>query len=1094
MSVTVTKEGPYFTSGPIKWSDLRNTFKETSSGAVKASELFRNTNIYDRNPVVPDSTENDQAADPYSGGADATKSPFVFKGTGTNWKASLMRDSIKRYFATQSGTDVNFEMGLYTSSGSKGIDWDGQGVADAAGSVTGNITRNIYKEIRITGTCGSTDTGVNGTAGSGGVGAQKKPAAKLELPNPLKAINVTIKNSGNIHGAGGLGGFFADGTTPLDRSDPGKDGGIALKVWHEGSESKTIINNTGYIFGGGGGGEQGKHGYINPAGLNAMRANCYADNSYNYFGGYYNTCNGESLSDSCAAGDTVLRSLWYFRIQCATDPVTGKSTGPYDGAVGTAYCYHEDIQNETSDPPVQGRGGRGGNGRGYTQVKSTGEAGTDPGAAICPSCDPGLAANPGGECSGPGGKGGDGGEWGATGESTSGISPAATGLTQGEGGGKSGPSICGKNYFPATGSTGAANIKGPRNTNCEGEEADPIDPGSPPGISLTVNTVAGHNPCHVRFNRPATHLMVTRLDPADATQIKQTAGAGDLDKVWFRIRHEWNDDKNIDSVAVWRFRIRDPNLDHDHLKSIVYDSGRRGKRGTYNGPPDSGGTYPNDTGPDIGLGTGVYPIEWYGLSYRNKPPFDPSDPSNTLSKYNCPDQRFANQGWRTYLQNDQILHLVDDGGSEWNSQIEILPPSDPDHQGDGSNPDPSQQNTINYGKQPWIRSYANVDARVPGMEQNWSSFLKSHGITISNTDTSLGQFASNNYQPIDQNGEIEFDITASTGAGTYTVVAASDNGCTFTWEHVPGLFDSHVFVTPKFFASGASWGMGAAPTGFTEKGRIWPYTSEGGADANLNTSTNTWAPEVNASGTPNMGPTYFQVNVPSGEYGTYRLKFSLTNHHSLDPDDPYTITTGGNPAITYNRINDIRPQSTEEIEAEEDLIANGQEPSMRYKNRAFTHNPVGVAFKIFDPSMREIKTSLDMTTGAGTYTYGVPTITWSASNILPSSNNPLHQVQCQSLAKDDTMPHYQYIEHDSYSAVPDRGDSDYPNTYQNNPNNPDSGSKLEFRSDASVPQGTLNGGSASGTITPSPNSNGSMDYEFIASNPAGTATKTMNIK
>ena len=144
--------------------------------------------------------------------------------------------------------------------------------------------------------------------------------------------------------------------------------------------------------------------------------------------------------------------------------------------------------------------------------------------------------------------------------------------------------------------------------------------------------------------------------------------------------------------------------------------------------------------------------------------------------------------------------------------------------------------------------------------------------------------------------------------------------------------------------------------------------------------------------------------------------------------------------------------------------------------------------------MREIKTSLDMTSGQGSYTYGTPTITWTASNILPSSNNPLHQVQCQSLAKDDTMPHYQYTAYDSYSDVPERGESGYPNTFQNNANNPDSGSKLEFRSDASVPQGTLNGGSASGTITPSPNSNGSMDYEFIASNPAGTATKTMNIK
>ena len=182
MTVVVSREGPHFASGTIRWSDLRSKFKETSNGTIRCSELFRNTNIYDRNPIVPDSTENDQVADPYSGGTDATKAPFEFKGVGTNWRASLMRNSIKRYFATQTGTDLEFEMGLFTASGSKGIDWDGTGVADAVGSVIGNITRNIYKEIRITGICGSTDTGIQGTAGSGGVGKQKKPAARLELP------------------------------------------------------------------------------------------------------------------------------------------------------------------------------------------------------------------------------------------------------------------------------------------------------------------------------------------------------------------------------------------------------------------------------------------------------------------------------------------------------------------------------------------------------------------------------------------------------------------------------------------------------------------------------------------------------------------------------------------------------------------------------------------------------------------------------------------------------------------------------------------------------------------------------------------------
>ena len=1049
MSVAVTKEGPYFTSGPIKWSELRSTFKETSSGPISCSELFRNTNIYDRNPIVPDSTENDQAEDPFTG----TTAPFVFSGTGTNWKASLMRDSIKRYFATQSGTDLNFEMGL--SSGGKGIDWDGQGVADAAGSVTGNITRNIYKEIRITGTCGSTDSGVEGVTGSGGVGAQKKPAAKLELPNPLKAINVTIKNSGNIYGAGGLGGFFPDGTTPLDKSDPGKDGGIALKILHEGSESKTIINNTGYIFGGGGGGEQGKHGYVNPAGLDAMRANCYADNSYYYFGGYYNTCNGESLSDSCAAGDTVVQSSWFFQIDCSEPP-----DGNLDGNLGTAYCYHEDITNAQSSAPVQGRGGQGGNGRGYTQSKTNGQAGTDPGAAVCPSCPAGSAANPGGECSGPGGPGGDGGEWGATGGSTTGFSPSATGLEQGEGGGKSGPSICGKNYFPATGSTGDANIKGPRNTNCEGKEADPVDPGSPPGISLTVDQAAGHNACHVRFNKPATHLMVTRLDPTDATQFKQ---ADDTDKVWFRIWHRWADNKNIDHVALWRFRIRDPNLPHTDLKSIVYDSGRYGRTGEYEGPENTGDPYPDDTGPDIGLGTGIYPIEWYGLSQRNKEAPD----ANGFS-YNAPQQRSVNQGWQTFQDNDQTINLVDDGGSDFNQIISIIPPKQSTHYEPG----------ITYTDQPWVKSYDNIEVRNPGMAQNWSTFLKNGAITTSNTKTQNKK---------EQSGSVTFNASV---AGTYTVKAASDNGCKFKWTG--GNFPSETFVCPKFFSSGASWGFGEAPAGFTEKGRIWPFTSEGGANADLNDSNNTWAPEGPnlSNGAFNMGPTYFQITLTAAQVGQKTLEFTLTNEHQLK-DPPYVVTPGANPAVVYNFIDDFTQPNIAETEAEDEAIANGAQPSDRYKNWNYGHNPSGVAFAVYDPSGNILARSTDLVSNQP-YVYGTPTVTCSASNILPSTSNPLHQVQCQSLSTEETLSHYQYTAHDSNNDG-SNGGIFANNTDENIANNPDSGTDIAFRSDGSVPQGTLNTASARFSITPSPNSNGPMEYEFIASNPAGSATKKLTI-
>ena len=110
MAITVTKTGPFFPSGPIKWSDLRNNFKETQSGPIKCSELWQNTNINDTNPIVPHCTENDQVTDSFtiSGGK------FTATGTSTNWKASLMRNSVKRYTATSSGVELELDMGLCT--------------------------------------------------------------------------------------------------------------------------------------------------------------------------------------------------------------------------------------------------------------------------------------------------------------------------------------------------------------------------------------------------------------------------------------------------------------------------------------------------------------------------------------------------------------------------------------------------------------------------------------------------------------------------------------------------------------------------------------------------------------------------------------------------------------------------------------------------------------------------------------------------------------------------------------------------------------------------------------------------------------------
>ena len=109
-NLCVRRAGPYFLgSGPIKFSKMRQYFKEIypvdDTVPVSASELKRVTNVLERNPIVPDSTENENIA----------------SVTEFNWKCSQFRGSVKRYWAHQTGTVSQFDMGRF--SGAAGIDW-----------------------------------------------------------------------------------------------------------------------------------------------------------------------------------------------------------------------------------------------------------------------------------------------------------------------------------------------------------------------------------------------------------------------------------------------------------------------------------------------------------------------------------------------------------------------------------------------------------------------------------------------------------------------------------------------------------------------------------------------------------------------------------------------------------------------------------------------------------------------------------------------------------------------------------------------------------------------------------------------------------
>ena len=198
MAITVTKSGPYFTSGAISFSAMRNTFRlNNPNGAISASELLRDTTLTNTDPILPDATENDDVA------------------TSTNWKTSQIRDSIKFYNVTQPSSDTNVNLDIDAQS------WNG------------NLGRNIVKKMNLQGTCGSNSTSLR--------------AAEINIP----AYNLTIDVSGDIFGCG------AEATTT---GPDGADGGDALGVTGGGNNVKVNLQSTARIYGGGGAGEHGAQG------------------------------------------------------------------------------------------------------------------------------------------------------------------------------------------------------------------------------------------------------------------------------------------------------------------------------------------------------------------------------------------------------------------------------------------------------------------------------------------------------------------------------------------------------------------------------------------------------------------------------------------------------------------------------------------------------------------------------------------------------------------------------------------------------------------------------------------------------------------
>lgn len=364
MSVTIVRnpgqgDALFFPSGSISFSQLRSYFKETGSGTVSASELRRNTNLQEENPIVPDATHNEQIS------------------TGSNLSLSQFRNSVKRYLAIQSGTDDNshgrqepgFRMGLYDPYGN-GLDFAGGGVNGRdgqGGNNTGNHTKNVQKGVMITGTCGSVQPG----------------EAAAQIAPVVTVHNFRIDVSGSILGCGGRGG----GTSGAP-SISGENGGVALNLGSIGYNNRVIVGSGCRIWAGGGGGEKGR------TGDNGTSARCV---------------NSQTFRSGCQQGSNSCPGGW-------NQTGSWNTCCSWRRGCAANYWYKVCEQSYNTDVPLGGAGGNGGPGRGYTNQSGSlsGSSGT---LGSCPTCNGGYAPQ-GGSCSQNGENGASGGEWATAGGDT----------------------------------------------------------------------------------------------------------------------------------------------------------------------------------------------------------------------------------------------------------------------------------------------------------------------------------------------------------------------------------------------------------------------------------------------------------------------------------------------------------------------------------------------------------------------------------------------------------------------------------------------------------------------------------------------------
>lgn len=354
MTYSVTKAGPYFASGEIRFSALRDTFRGSGT-TIAASELKRNTTLTTEqtDPVVPDATENASIS------------------SASNLALSQFRNSIKYYFITQSDTNED--------------------VAVTALPWNGNLDKTIRKILYVTGVIGATTSSSNA----------------LSLTS--SAYNLTMNVSGNIlgyggaPGGGGAAGSQACGVNPGTNAGAGGNGSPGTDAISITSSGRVIVNieATGKVYGGGGGGRGGDGGRNG------------ADSVCSYYTYYYT---GYVCASVPGCGSDVQLAIENGGgCNCVTSGKGKKASTVCYNAIYRSYCRRETFYQVCGG--AGGSGGNGATGRGYNNLGGAlnGAGGAGGQVASCPDPNVGYAAGGVGNTGGTGDSGGNGGDWGEDG-------------------------------------------------------------------------------------------------------------------------------------------------------------------------------------------------------------------------------------------------------------------------------------------------------------------------------------------------------------------------------------------------------------------------------------------------------------------------------------------------------------------------------------------------------------------------------------------------------------------------------------------------------------------------------------------------------